>query len=233
MAMKSPSKLVWGNWSLEPDEMWGIEKAEELHKEFHDEWDPDQELYTDVLEALDGLFQGTKGEDSTKPKVWRFLTKWGHVPPFRFSRSDSDRMVEKLKRHHDSLINCFRSRFTIMCDLSEKVTIRGDTRTVAGWMQFLLRDVSEVGHSRQVVATSKLLHASIPRLYVMFDNPICETFFGTSATAQTYCGLFLPLAKAQIELLREAGLSPDPNKVCRDNWAKFIDEMNWTWANRR
>jgi hypothetical protein len=221
--------------------MWDAEEAVELHKEFHDKRDPHKGLYSKVLEAFDETFAPTGASRSTQltlyETVYNYLTRWGHIPKTKSFRTDSETMTRKLQdSSYRDLVARLRDCSIAETDLSEKLAWSTGSRTIAGCMQAMLKDLSETSPSgrRNFVAASKLLHAAIPRLFVILDNLVCECFLGTKqASVPVYCGLFLPLAKVQIGFLRDHGLTPDPAEACGGNWAKFVDEINWTWAKRK
>lgn len=218
---------------LVPNSMWRLAEVKALHDKFHMADKP--RLYLDGLSALSEL---PARSESSKSKVLDFLFKWGHVRGP--SKTDALKMLDKLNQNADLVV--ILRQHSIDDDLSQKLTYatrhKPTTKTVAGWMQILLREISGI-RPRQVVASTKLLHAAVPQLFVMFDNAMCRRFFATPATEAIYCGLFLPLVQAQIQLLRQVNMTPSGNPewndkmCCHDNWAKFVDEINWTWANRQ
>jgi hypothetical protein len=217
----------WGSWSLKPDEMWKLNEARYWHSQFH-ELDTRPDLYLEGVDALNQL-PLQKNEDA-KSKTYRYLKVWGHV---RLSHHQWEEMVE----HVDEcayLIRLLRRDWKLDDDLSKRISYENRVRSVAGWMQVLVERVSRTSTGNQIVVSTKLLHAAVPRLFVMLDDEICMKFFGTKPTPTVYCGLFLPLAQAQVRCLRDREIEPDPEQVCGSRealWPKLVDEINWAWAN--
>jgi hypothetical protein len=133
------------------------------------------------------------------------------------------------------LIKLLRHDWKLDDDLSRNISYDNQTRPVARWMQILLERVSRTSLGNQMVSSTKLLHAAVPRLFVMLDDKTSIRFFGTKPTSTVYCGLFLPLAQGQARWLSDHGLEPDPEQVCGSReplWPKLVDEINWAWANK-
>lgn len=205
--------------------MWDLNQAQALHNEFHRMDEP--KPYADAVDALTRLpIQARNDLESVQSKVWTFLRRWGRVQGL--ARVVSDEMVKRLNSYAD-LVTLLR-QYNIDEDLSQKFSYESQMWPVAGWMQLLLNHISQVRRS-EIVASTKLLHAAMPELFVMFDGPMCSKFFRTWPSDTVYCGLFLPLVQAEVEFLSGHGLRPDETKVCGKSWAKFVDEINWTWAN--
>jgi hypothetical protein len=122
------------------------------------------------------------------------------------------------------------SGYSLDDDLGGAVSFNRQSKTLANWMQAVLRDVAQQ-RRREVIASTKLLHAAIPKLFPMFDNQMSQKFLGVPSSVPVYSGLFLPLAKSQIEWLRKCNIKPDKNRVCAGSWTNLVDEINWTWAN--
>jgi len=218
----------WGSWSLRPEDMWKLNEARYWHTQFHS-LDKRPELYLEGVDALSQL-PIQKNEDA-KSKVYRFLKVWGHV---RLSRGQWEEMV----RHVDEsahLIKLLRRDWKLDDDLSKNISYDNRARPLARWMQVVLERVSRTSLGDQIVASTKLLHAAVPRLFVMLDDRTSLRFFGTKPTSTVYCGLFLPLAQAQARWLSDHGIEPDPEQVCGNReplWPKLVDEINWVWANK-
>ena len=219
----------FGSWSVQPNRMWEVREARLLHRDFHEKEDtPD--LYKTAVQSLRSLpLDSASKWRLAREAIWGFLIKWGRIRGFR--EANSYGMLKKLDSNA-LLINSLR-KYELADDLARNISFKGQSRTIASWMQSLLCEISSVYPKRhQVVGASKLLHVTIPKLFVMFDNPMCERFFGTGATVPVYCGLMLPLARTQIEILRSVGVKPASHEACNGSWAKLVDEINWAWANR-
>ena len=218
---------TFGKLALEPDNCWTPDQAKSYHNKFHEQDKRIERYYTSAVEALRDLPTQQDLLRTIYPKVWDFLKRWGRVQGLR--KDDSREMVKSLNSHGGLL--GFLRRYSLENDLNTVVDFNGENRTLANWMQIILRDVS---HQRrnEAIGSTKLLHAAIPRLFPMFDSKMSQEFFGVpKASVLVYCGLFLPLAQCQIEWLRKINFKPDDSKVCAGSWAKLIDEINWTWAN--
>jgi len=221
--------VSWGNWSLQPYDMWEISDALKLHRDFHEDDTP--ELYVGAIDPLKVLpLESGSAWKRARRSTWDFLKKWGRIQ--RFAENDSYKMLKKVDCHSE-LITLLR-RHTILEDLSQPISYHNETRTIAGSMQFLMNEVADANPTRQnPVAASKLLHVTIPKLFTMFDNPMCNKFFRTRASVVVYCGLLLPLTQSQIKVLDRENIRPNQEKVCHDSWPKLVDEINWTWARRK
>lgn len=218
--------LTFGNLALTPDDYWTLAAARNLHIEFHKIDESIAKYYTNAVDALRALPTEPERLRTIYPMVWDFLRRWGRVQGL--TEADNRKMLKTLNLY-GRLLRLLRG-YSLEDDLSKVVSFDRESRTLANWMQVILRDVS---HQRrhEVMASTKLLHAAVPKLFPMFDNQISRKFFGVTSSVHVYCGLFLPLAKNQIKWLREGNIKPDRNQVCAGSWAKLIDEINWTWAN--
>jgi hypothetical protein len=218
----------WGSWSLKPEEMWKLNEARYWHTQFHS-LDNHPEFYLEGIDAL-GQLPIQKNEDA-KSKAYKFLKVWGHV---RLIHTQWEEMVKHVDEHA-YLIKLLRHDWKLDDDLSRNISYDNHTRPVARWMQILLERVSRTSLGNQMVSSTKLLHAAVPRLFVMLDDKISMKFFGTKPTSTVYFGLFLPLAQAQARWLSDHDVEPDPEQVCGSReplWPKLVDEINWAWSNK-
>jgi hypothetical protein len=230
--LRDEEEFGWGNWRLRPDEMWQLTEAEDWHGRFHEQENKRPnlpKLYEDTIDLLAEV--PVKTTENAKSKVYKFLRVWGTMR--WIDKSECNQMLERLNEWVD-LLKVLRRESRIDADLSKEVSYDQYVRPVGRWMQFLVDRISRTSQSKQIVASTKLLHAAIPNLFVMFDRKMSLRFFGKDPSLAIYCGLFLPLAQAEMRLLCEHGLHPDPKEVCGrrgECWPKLIDEINWTWAN--
>jgi hypothetical protein len=215
---------TFGKLALKPVDCWTPSEAGELHSRFHKVDENIVHHYTDAVDSLRIL--PTSELQPIYPKVWGLLRSWGRVQGL--AREDNRNLVKALNSN-GKLPSALR-RYSLTDDLASVIKFSGRSQTLAYWMQEILGGVS---HQRrtELVASTKLLHAAIPRLFPMFDGKMSEKFFEANPSVTTYCGLFLPLAQSQIQLLRSHKIKPDENHVCAGSWAKLVDEINWTWAN--
>jgi hypothetical protein len=184
--------------------------------------------YVGAVTALGSLPSAESELRKVHEKTWSFLKGWGRIQGL--TKRDSRKMVHRLNQER-KLLAVLREH-SLEDDLSERIRLNGEERTLVNCMQLMLESVS---HPRryEVVASSKLLHAAIPRLFSMFDTPMSKKFFGVNPSVPVYCGLFLPLAQTQLQMLRNVGMCPSRTDSCAGSWPKLIDEINWTWANYR
>jgi hypothetical protein len=217
---------TFGKLALEPVDCWTPAEVKELHRQFHKIDESIVQYYSNAVEILRILPARQEQLRSIYPKVWGLLRSWGRVQGL--TREDSRNLVKALNSY-GGLLQLLRD-YSLNDDLDKAIRFGGENRTLANWMQMFLGLVS---HQRrnELVASTKLLHAAVPKLFPMFDNAMSYRFFGVNPSVAVYCGLFLPLAQSQIHLLRSYNIEPAENRVCAGSWAKLIDEINWTWAN--
>jgi len=219
-------ETTFGRYGIVTKNCWNPTDAHRLHRKFHSIDQPESE-YVEAVAALESLpTRSGRKIQLIQPKVWHFLKAWGRVQGL--TNKDSRKMVQNLNLE-GKLVEFLREH-SLEEDLSRKIRFKGEERTLVNWMQVMLESIS---HPRrhEMIASSKLLHATIPTLFSMFDNPMSRKFFGVNASVPVYCGLFLPLAQTQLRMLRSVGMRPSGTDSCAGSWPKLVDEINWTWAN--
>jgi len=106
----------------------------------------------------------------------------------------------------------------------------------------IFAEFCNIGYRFRWVATSKTLHQILPKLFVMWDNPICNKL-GLELSARSYVHDFLPLMKQEVN---EAVTTYMQDHICKRNvaiysiikrcceisgyektLAKLVDEYNW------
>lgn len=206
---------------------------------FEDDATAYDSAWLDAWENVDWEHLHSLSTDEVRREVIGFLNKWRcHLP-------NSETLAERIKEAHLEClpyIDALKDESIEDWDPNKVKDIDGSTQTTEKSLLDLFTCFVIIGERFKWVAASKTLHFILPKLIVMWDNPIADKY-RIPLTCQQYVHAFIP--KMQ-RMANEAIDSYQREKRCSrkeaisvlngfrppKTIAKLLDEYNYKWLSR-
>jgi hypothetical protein len=208
-------------------------KAAELFRNNPNAWDLE---YFKARCAVDWRNLHEASSYDVKRVVLGFLNKWKCRIPV------TDELVEKIKSTHRlalPYLDALNGETLEDIDFDKKKIVGSEREQM--WNSKIIRVVftmySSIGGKFKWVAASKTLHMINPKLFVMWDNSICNSY-QLKLDAPSYSYKFLQMMKKEANeaintymldhnLSREEAVKQIESKFNGKTLAKLVDEYNW------
>lgn len=213
-------------------------KATELFMEYPISYDYS---YRRALLGVDWRHFDRLSKDEIIDKAIKFLNEWSCRLPSAYYNVIADGM-KKAFNQVNPLITMVENETLEDIDFRAPRNIGNEKLDHFEILHSIFAEFCGVGHKFRWVAASKTLHQMLPKLFVMWDNPICEKL-GFSLNTRSYVHDFLPLmqkeANEAIETcMKDQGCARDVaihfiiekcSEICGydKTLTKLVDEYNW------
>lgn len=206
-------------------------KAAEIYRD-NTAWDS---AYFEFKDSINWLDLHNLSNNEVKSIVIGFLNNWKCRIPA------TENLAERIKNTYKQAIPylaALNSETLGIIDFNQKKDIVGEREQLLNSkiVYIVFSMFSNIGDRFRWVATSKMLHLINPKLFVMWDNPICDAYH-LQVGASSYAYEFLPKMKEEANEVittymkdydnnRDEAIKQIESKYGK-TLAKLIDEYNW------